>query len=137
MSEPAPIRETVIGNRGADHVLINAWGKPNLEGWFSAEVKIACEGWRGKFLCSLQKGELRALAEELQRLENSLNGEATFHPLEPNLILAFSGDGKGHINVKGEAQERLGSGTRLAFEFEIDQTYLRSVISDLLIADPA
>jgi hypothetical protein len=86
--------------------------------------------------CAVSKKEKSVLSPRNWRLEMNLSGAAQFRPLEPNLLLVISGDGKGHINVKGEAQATLGSGTHLEFQFEIDQTYLKDLAKALLAADP-
>ena len=81
-------------------------------------------------------GELRKFAQEVDALRRKLSGTARLSPLEPNLRLTLTGDGKGHINVEGTARNRLGSGTKLEFEFEIDQTFLGKIARALNEADP-
>jgi hypothetical protein len=66
-----------------------------------------------------------------------LRGSATLQPLEPNICLTFTGDGKGHIGVKGIARNNFVSRTELRFDLTIDQTYLKEIASSLTEADPA
>jgi hypothetical protein len=82
------------------------------------------------------RGELRALAEELCSLQQNLSATAELRPVEPYVTLKFCGDGKGHINVRGDACSRLGSETHLVFELDIDQTYLKRIIDALAAGDP-
>jgi len=82
-------------------------------------------------------GELGRFGQEIHRLRRSLSGIAELQPLEPNLVLSFAGDGKGHIAVDGAAQNRFHLGTKLVFHFDIDQTYLNQIAEALIEADPA
>jgi hypothetical protein len=69
-------------------------------------------------------------------LLGNLSGTARLYPIEPNVSMTLAGDGKGHITVKGLAQNTFGSGTQFNFCFEIDQTYLTKIVNSLLAADP-
>jgi hypothetical protein len=68
-------------------------------------------------------------------LYEELRGEARLEPIEPHLTLSFAGDGKGHIEVVGTAQNHLGSGTKLSFWLEADQTYLPAIARAVRAAD--
>jgi hypothetical protein len=128
--------EIVIGNRGADYVLIRVF-EPRLDGWRRADIELRCDGLTGNLKWSLMKGELSRLAEEIRRLHRDLRGTATLEPLEPNIGLTFTGDGKGHIGVRGIARNNFVSRTELRFDFTIDQTYLKEIANSLSEADPA
>jgi hypothetical protein len=128
--------EIVIGNRGADCVLIRVI-EPALAGWMRADVEVRCDGWAGKLKWSLMSGELARFAGEIRQLRRQLHGTATLEPLEPNIRLTFIGDGKGHVAVQGIAQNNFASGTELRFDLTIDQTYLEEIADSLSQADPA
>ncbi len=68
---------------------------------------------------------------QLVNLHDSLNGKAEFQTLEEQLFLELKGDGKGHINIRGEAMDMAGIGNRLIFNILIDQTQFRMSISQL------
>ena len=129
-------KEILIGNRGSDYVAIRP-SRYDREDWLASEVEIKCGGWSGSLKASFMKGELGRLADELRLLEQCLSGAAEFKPLESYIQLGFSGDGKGHIHVRGKAYSSLSLETQLSFAFEIDQTYLKSIIDALLAADSA
>ena len=80
-------------------------------------------------------GELRRFAQEIDALRRKLSGTAELNPLEPNLRLALTGDGKGHVRVDGTARIHFDTGTRLDFSFEIDQTFLADIAQALSDAD--
>jgi hypothetical protein len=128
--------EIVIGNRGADCVLIRVI-EPALAGWMRADVEVRCDGWTGKLKWSLMSGELARFAGEIRQLRRQLNGSAALEPLEPNIRLTFIGDGKRHVAVQGIAQNNFASGTELRFDLTIDQTYLEEIADSLSQADPA
>lgn len=124
----------VIGNRGADFVSLNVVGRG--EGWSSAVIEVRCDGWMGTFNGSFMKGELSRFAEQLRVLRRDLSGSAQLQPLEPYISLTLTGDGKGHVTVEGTARNHFESGTKLSFEFTIDQTYLAAIVDSLTKADP-
>jgi hypothetical protein len=129
--------EIVIGNAGADFIMIRPGRGYSDEGWMTTEVQVQCDGWRGGFNMDLMRGELSGLARELRKLRDTLKGKARFEPMDHPLELVFEGDGKGHIEVRGEAVNTHSSGTCLKFELELDQSYLEKIIRGLEVADPA
>jgi hypothetical protein len=128
--------EILFGNKGGDYVAIRPvqYGR---EDWVAAEVRIACGGWSGSLKTSFMKGELGSLAEQLGTLQEDLSAAVEFEPLESYIKLRFSGDGKGHIHVQGEAYSKFSIDTQLSFAFDIDQTYLRSIVNSLLGVESA
>jgi hypothetical protein len=86
---------------------------------------------------NFMEGELGRFAQEIRALHRDLAGTAELQPLEPNLILTLTGDGKGHIAVEGEATNHFERGTTLHFRFDIDQTFLPRIAEALTGADPA
>jgi hypothetical protein len=125
----------IVGENG-ERVAIRRVSANTSEGWFDTEVKVQCDGWRGKFTASFLHGELSALARELRILHEKLHGEAALVPLEPNLELSFIGDGKGHIEVNGTARNQFHSGTKLSFRLDLDQTFLPGIVKGLENVDP-
>jgi hypothetical protein len=126
--------EIVIGNRGADYVSIRVL-EPTLDGWRRADIEVRCDGWIGNLRWSLMNGELTRFAEGIHRLHRDLSGTATLEPLEPNICLTFTGDGKGHVAVRGIARNNFVSRTELRFCLTIDQTYLKGIADSLSKAD--
>jgi hypothetical protein len=134
-----PTRETdriVIGQSTSDNVTIERITAPNIERWFHANVSVQSAVWSGKLHAEFMAGELRQFGLEIEKLHKDLGGRVELRPIEPFLEMAFEGDGRGHISVSGTACDRLGAGTRLVFEFELDQTQLPSIAKALIRADP-
>jgi hypothetical protein len=128
--------EIVIGNRGADYVSIRVI-EPAKKGWMNADVEVRCDGWSGRVKWSFMGGELVRFAQEIRQLHRQLHGTAKLDPLEPNISLSITGDGKGHVTVLGIARNNFQSRTELRFAFTIDQTYLEEIADSLGDADPA
>ena len=126
--------EVVIGNKGADYVSLHV-KQHDREGWARAEIVVRCDGWVGTMRGSFMKGELARFAEGIRQLHRDLTGIAELNPLEPNITLTLKGDGKGHITVDGVARNDFASRTELAFEFTIDQTYLKGIADSLCAVD--
>ena len=105
--------EVLISGQTGERVTIRRVTAIGPEGWFDAEVEVRCDGWHGKFGASFMQGELTRFARELRILHEQLNGEAILAPLEPNLELTFTGDGKGHVEVKGIARNNFHTGTKI------------------------
>jgi hypothetical protein len=127
--------EVLISGQTGEHLTIRRVTAIGPESWFNAEVEIRCDGWHGKFLASFMQGELSRFARELQILHEQLSGKAILAPLEPNLELSFTGDGKGHVEVKGIARNNFHTGTKLSFRLDLDQTYLLAIAKALADAD--
>lgn len=128
--------EILIGYPGGDHVLLRFRGFDyDREGWLGSEIEVRCDGWNGRTKTTFMKGELGRFGQEIRKLHRALSGTAELHPLEPNLTMLLSGDGKGHISVRGTAHN-LYETTKLNFTFEIDQTFLSDIAGALIEIDP-
>jgi hypothetical protein len=64
-------------------------------------------------------------------LYESLVGKAELSPLDSQVGFVLSGNGRGAIAVSGFALSHAAYGSKLQFEFELDQTYLPSFIAEL------
>jgi hypothetical protein len=107
---------------------------PDREDWSRADIEVHCDGLSGKIRGEFWKSELADFGRDVRELFADLSGEAILKPIEPNIELTLKGDGKGHINVTGIAQNHFERRTRLHFEFNIDQTYLRSIAEAIDVA---
>jgi hypothetical protein len=127
--------EVLISGQTGERVTIRRVTAIGSEGWFDAEVEVRCDGWHGKFRASFMQGELSHFAQELRILYEQLNGKAILAPMEPNLELSFTGDGKGHVEVEGTARNNFHTGTELSFRLDLDQTCLPAIAKALADAD--
>lgn len=69
--------------------------------------------------------------DELERLHQTLSGEAVLESHEPNVrVQVVASDGAGHLDVRAEiTPDHLAQGHW--FEFEIDQSYLRGTVAQI------
>ncbi len=126
--------EIIIGSKGSDYVSLKIISGPDREGWYQAEIEVRCDGFSNTIRGQFWEDTLADFAKQVRELQANLIGPAILNPLEPNIELTLKGDGKGHINVTGVAQNHFERRTRLHFEFNIDQTYLKSIADDIDVA---
>jgi len=127
-----------IGKDTTEHIAINVLGKSHPDSndywdgnWLKCIVQVKAGAWRGKFKADLRTDEFHVLAEELNGLYNNLSGEVIFEPMEPWVKFKLVGDGRGYFSFEGEASDKLRTGNRLMFNFELDQTYLPNILKQL------
>jgi len=115
----------IIGDEEGDHVSINLPnGKVDGDGWFAAMVNVVVHGFTGRASVYFEVSDLIRFHESLVVLYESLSGTARLNPIEQQLTLNISGNGRGKIDVTGELFAYATYGSRIQFEFTIDQTYL-------------
>lgn len=126
--------EILIGDPNGQSVLIRAVSRahPGLfdywdGNWIHSEVEVAAGGFRGGFRADVRSEEFASFLAELEALDRSLDGVAEFTTMEGQIALTLTGDGKGHVRVQGEAVDTVGTGNRLQFAFDIDQSCLPAV----------
>jgi hypothetical protein len=130
--------DVLIGDAGAQHVLIRPVlrSHPGLfdsadGNWIECEVEIAAGAFRATFPAHMRSEEFQSFLEEAQDLHRTLDGTASFSTVEGQIAFSLTGDGKGNLRVSGEAIDDAGSGNRLQFKFDIDQTYLPPICASL------
>jgi hypothetical protein len=100
--------------------------------WLKARVTVSAGAWAGSFEANLRAEEFEVFREQCESLQKTLKGTAAFNPLEPWFRLRLTGDGKGHIELTGDAIDRVGTGNQLRFAFrDLDQTFLPPLIDQL------
>jgi hypothetical protein len=133
-----PSTEIFIGDANAQHVVLRPLSRthPGLfdssdGNWIDCEVHVAVGGFRGSFRAALRSEEFQTFLEEVEALNRTLEGTATFRTLEDQVAITLSGNGKGTVHVSGETIDSPGTGNRLQFGFEMDQTYLPEICRSL------
>jgi hypothetical protein len=106
-------------------------GEYHDDNWLAVEVRVRAGGFRGKAAASILTWELAEFASKLRPLCKTLKGSAKFETLEEQLSLRLTGDGKGHVELKGEVADQPGIGNRLHFALEFDQSQLGASIREL------
>ena len=101
------------------------------DNWVVTQIEVRIGGFKGKARAALRTTELVEFGSQLRTLHETLSGTAEFTTLEGQLHLQLEGDGKGHINLKGEVMDQAGVGNRLHFSLEFDQSRLADSVRDL------
>jgi hypothetical protein len=122
-----------IGGEDAEYVRV-ANLLDNGDGWFSADVEIVAGGFRGSYPASFNSWAFSDFQAKLEKLYRTVSGSASFTSYEAQLELVLACDAQGHVLLRGEAMDVAGTGNKLIFGLEIDQTYVPSIISSLQAA---
>ncbi len=101
------------------------------DNWLTVEIRVRAGGFRGRAAATIITGELTAFLSELRPLFETSRGSAEFATMEGQLSLRLVGDGKGHVELRGEVADQAGVGNRLHFTLQFDQSQLRASIREL------
>jgi hypothetical protein len=137
-TEASQVLNVLIGKEGADHVRIKIALPPldrhDAEGQghdVKAEVEIRSGPFSGLIGSFFSIRELAAFTKDVEGLYNALSGTLTLRQLEGHLNLKMEHKGLGHIQVHGHARGDPAWYAVLHFDFEIDQTFLPKIVSQL------
>jgi hypothetical protein len=138
--------EILIGNPDAQQVLIRPLfrSQPDLfdfkdGNWIDCELQLTAGGFRGSFRADLRSEEFQSFLEELEALNQAVEGTATLSTSDGQIALVLTADGVGSVRVSGEAIDAKEDGNRLQFSFEIEQTEVPAIcqsLGNLLAAFP-
>ncbi|MBC7855404.1 MAG: hypothetical protein IAF94_18405 [Pirellulaceae bacterium] len=101
------------------------------DNWLTVEICVRAGGFRGKVAATIITSELTKFLSELRPLFETLSGTAEFTTMEDQLSLRLTGDGNGHIELRGEVSDQAGIGNRLHFTLQFDQSQLGVSIHEL------
>lgn len=124
-----------IGGSKREHLVVSPSRRefPDLNdywdgNWIFATVSIAARAFRGEFEAQLRAEELVGFRDQLRPLHEKLVGGAKFETMESWLTIDVQGDGKGHFHAACVALDRPGTGNRLTFGLDFDQTELPEIV---------
>jgi len=75
------------------------------DNWLRVEIRIRVGEFRGKAAATIITSELTKFLSELRPLYETLSGLAEFTMMEEPLSLRLTGDGKGHVELRGEVSD--------------------------------
>lgn len=105
--------------------------RDNGDGWFSSEVKVAAGCFQGSFNADFNSWAFSDFESQLSRLYETVSGTAVFTSYEAQLELKLTCNAQGHVHVRGEAMDFAGTGNKLIFTLDIDQTHIPAVLDSL------
>ena len=106
-------------------------GKYWDDNWLSVEIRVHAGRFHGRTRAAFITGDLVSFASQLRPLYDSLSGSAEFKTMEEQLSLRLVGDGKGHIEVRGDVLDQAGFGNSFHFHLDFDQSQLGASIREL------
>jgi hypothetical protein len=123
-----------LGGSGSEFLDVRLIGRSewtdSVEGWSDVEVCIHAGGFRAAYRASFMAEDFASFLDGLRQVWKTLAGEAVFRPFEEQLFLRVAGNGRGGVEVTGEAWD-MSPGNRLRFGLSLDQTYLEEPIRQL------
>jgi hypothetical protein len=99
--------------------------------WLSCTAEVQTGAFRGRIESSLRNEDLARFLSSLEALYERLTGEALFDTLDGWLDIRVIGDGRGHVEVRGQLCDDPVYGNSLEFRLFFDQTCLPSLIARL------
>jgi len=101
------------------------------DNWLVVEIRVRAGRFYGKVSATILAAELDGFLAKLKPLYQTLDGSAELTTMESQLTLHLTGDGKGHIELRGEVVDQPGIGNRLSFTLQFDQSQLATSIREL------
>ena len=99
--------------------------------WIRSFVTLKAGGFLGQFECDLMIDDLVEFKHQLSILYERHEGTALLDTLEGQLKINIKGDGIGHFEAKCYAMDFAGTGNKLDFEINFDQTILPNMVKQL------
>ena len=129
----------MVGSRGGDAVEIRVSGREFPDAtdywdanWLVAPVDVVVGGFRASIRAQLRAEELARFRSGLERLYETLEGEALLESIEEWITLRVVCLPTGQLDVEGDVTDSPGIGNRLTFAIDgLDQTYLPPAIAAL------
>jgi hypothetical protein len=132
------MHEIRIGGEVAEFLSLAIHGRQRPESadywdgnWLTCDVEVAAGAFRGAFGRTIRKEDLERFRHQLVRLYAELSGTAALEVLEGWIALDLVGDGRGHLEAKGQLCDDPVYGNSLEFRLKLDQTYLPALIRQL------
>ncbi len=132
----AATTEVLIGDSGAQHVLIRPWARSNpglfdeRDGnWIDCEVELSAGGFHGRFRTDVSSEEFQIFMEQVEGVSTAVDGTASLTTMEGQIALSLTGDETGHVRVAGEVVDVAGN--RLQFGFAVNQDALPEIARSL------
>jgi hypothetical protein len=132
--------EVRIGGTDAEYLSLRSGGRSCPTGsdwdanWLACVVEVAAGEFRGRAGGVIRTEEVEHFRQQLAGLHGRLTGEAVFETLEQWVTVRLTGDGRGHIETRGELRDGLVAGNALRFCLQLDGSYLPHILQQLAAA---
>jgi hypothetical protein len=102
--------------------------------WLACTAEVAAGAFRGSLDRLLRNEDIGRFHDRVAGLYERLTGEALFDTLEGWFDLRLIGEGRGHIEARGQLCDDPVHGNVLEFRLFFDQTYLPPLMAQLQAA---
>jgi hypothetical protein len=99
--------------------------------WMACTADVAAGAFRGSLDRLLRNEDVSRFHDRLMELSERLSGEAFFDTLEGWFDLRVIGDGRGHMEARGQLCDDPIQGNVLEFRLFFDQTFLPPLLAQL------
>ncbi len=127
-----------FGGEQAEHLTLTVHGRslPHSSdywdgNWLTCTAEVAVGAFRGSLNRLLRNEEVGRFLDRIVVLQERLLGETLFDTLEGWFDLRVVGDGRGHMEARGQLCDDPVRGNVLEFRLHLDQTYLPPLIAQL------
>ena len=127
-----------IGGEEHDFVAIEVLGREDHDtddfwdsNWLTSRVEVSAGPFKGLVQLNLRADEFAVFLQDVQELNSTLEGDVELRTLEGGLTLRLWIHERGDMWVDGDIFDGWDDGNRLRFHFNLDQSYLPPVISQL------
>jgi hypothetical protein len=121
-----------LGTDVGERLIVEIDGRPDeRDDWVSATISVHAGAFSAAIDATLVTCDFPRFRRQLESLYKTLSGSAKFDTIERQLEIECVGNERGRIAITGRVQDRVVDGNELKFGFDINQTYLPRVISDL------
>ena len=121
-----------LGTDAGDHLIVEIKGRPDeRDDWLSATISVHVGAFSASIDATFVTCDFPRFRRQLESLYKTLSGSAHFDTIERQLQIECVGNERGGIAINGIVRDRVGDGNELRFRFDIDQTYLPRLLSEL------
>ena len=99
--------------------------------WIKSKLTLKAGGFSGQFDCDLMTTDFVRFKEQLSRLYEKMDGIAIFETREEQVAIRIEGDGIGHFQADCIAMDFPGTGNKLEFGLNFDQTFIPDLVRQL------
>ena len=104
------------------------------DNWIFCSVMVSTRSFQGRVNGLIRAEEIGEFHDQVANLYQRLTGTATFETMEGWLRVCLTGDGRGHLEFRGQVCDDLADGNVLKFCLPFDQTDLPPVLANLQAA---
>jgi hypothetical protein len=127
-----------IGGDNAEYLLLSVKGRRHPMcsdyddgNWLDCVAEIAAGDFRGRVSGVIRAEEIEQFQQDLSRLYEHLKGKAVFETLEGWINVCIAGDGRGHLEARGQLCDNLAAENTLDFCLHLDQSYLPTALGQM------